>query len=113
MLIDLSVKVTKLVRKEATDNEKMVSFGHLGTHFDVMNKEFPISYVKREGLVFDVSGIADRDIEIGYIDISIVKKDMFIAFYTGFIDKIEYGTEKYFKEHPQPLSCIKSMAKIR
>ena len=52
MLVDLSVKVTKFVRKEATQNVKKASFGHLGTHFDVMNKEFPLSYVKREGVVF-------------------------------------------------------------
>jgi kynurenine formamidase len=101
MLIDLSVKVTKFARKQASDNEKMVSFGHLGTHFDVMNKEFPLSYVKREGIVFDVSGIKDRDIDLEDVDISKAKKDMFIAFYTGFIDKVEYGTKKYFKEHPQ------------
>ena len=101
MLIDLSVKITKFTRKEAPDNEKMVSFGHLGTHFDVMNKEFPLSYVRKEGVVFDVSGIKDRDIDLEDVDISKAKKEMFIAFYTGFIDKVEYGSEKYFTEHPQ------------
>lgn len=29
MLIDLSVKVTREKNKEAADNEKIVSFGHL------------------------------------------------------------------------------------
>ena len=101
MLIDLSVKVTALTRKEAGNNEKMVAFGHLGTHFDVMNKEFPLSYVKREGVAFDVSGIPERDIDVEDVDLSQVKKDMFIAFYTGFIARVEYGTKKYFKEHPQ------------
>lgn len=101
MLIDLSIKVTKFTRKEANDNEKMVSFGHVGTHFDVMNKEFPLSYVKREGVVFNVSRVTERDIDVEDIDISHVKKDMFIAFYTGFIGRVEYGTKKYFKDHPQ------------
>ena len=101
MLIDLSIKVTKFARKEASDNEKMVPFGHLGTHFDVMNKEFPLSYVRKKGIVFNVSRIRDREIEIEDIDISIVKKGMFIAFYTGFIDKVKYGTKEYFDEHPQ------------
>ncbi len=101
MLIDLSVNVTKFVRKEASKNDKNASFGHLGTHFDVMNKEFPLSYVKREGVVFDVSGVIDRDIEVEDVDISQVKKDMFIAFYTGFIGRVEYGTHSYFTEHPQ------------
>ena len=61
MLIDLSVKVSKLARKKAIDNEKMVSFGHLGTHFDVMNKEFPLSYTKRNGIVFDIFDVSSED----------------------------------------------------
>ncbi|MCP4401239.1 MAG: cyclase [bacterium] len=101
MFTDLSVKVTKFARQEVSDNEKMASFGHLGTHFDVMDKEFPLSFVKREGIVFDVSGITERTIEEQDIDISKVQKDMFVAFFSGFIDHVEYGTKKYFKEHPQ------------
>lgn len=101
MLIDLSVEVTQFTRKEASDNEQKVSFGHLGTHFDVMDKEFPLSYIKREGVVFDVSGIKDRDIGLEDIDIAKAEKDMFIAFYTGLIENVGYGTKKYFTEHPQ------------
>ena len=40
MLVDLSVKVSKTASGNALDNEKMASFGHLGTHFDVMNGNF-------------------------------------------------------------------------
>lgn len=101
MLIDLSVKVTKASNKDALDNERMVSFGHLGTHFDVMNKEFPLEFTKRNGIVFDVSKILDRDIEVSDIDISLINENMFVAFYTGFIEKEEYGTKKYFTLHPQ------------
>lgn len=50
MLIDTTVLVTKYAEKDAIDNEKMASFGHLGTHFDVMNKEFPLDFVQREGI---------------------------------------------------------------
>lgn len=101
MLIDLSVKVTKASHKDASDHEKMASFGHLGTHFDVMDKEFPLVFTKRKGLVFDVSKIFDRDIDISDIDISLVNADMLIAFYTGFIEKEKYGTKPYFASHPQ------------
>ena len=101
MFIDLSVKVTTYARQEASDNEKMASLGHLGTHFDVMNKEFPLSFVKREGIVFDVSGVVGRDIEEQDIDISKIRKEMFAAFFSGFIERVEYGTKEYFKEHPQ------------
>lgn len=101
MLIDLSVKVTKKANMDALDNEKMVSFGHLGTHFDVMNKEFPLEFIKRNAIVFDVSRVVDRDIDVTDIDISLVKADMFIAFYTSFIEQEEYGTKAYFASHPQ------------
>ena len=75
----------------------MASFGHLGTHFDVMNKEFPLEFVKREGLVFNVRDIREREVLSGDIDVS----NMFVAFYTGFIDDEGYGTKKYFTEHPE------------
>lgn len=101
MLIDLSVKVTKLGNKNALNNEKMVSFGHLGTHFDVMNKEFPLEYVKRGAIVFNVKNIYERDVEISDINIDLIEKDSFVAFYTGFIEKYEYGSKEYFTLHPQ------------
>ena len=101
MLVDLSVKVSKTASGNALDNEKMVSFGHLGTHFDVMNKEFPLEFVKREGLVFNVRDIREREVLSGDIDVSLVRENMFVAFYTGFIDDVGYGTKKYFTEHPE------------
>ncbi len=101
MLIDLSIKVSRSAQKNAITNEKLASFGHLGTHFDVMNKEFPLSYIKRKGIVFDVSKVINEDIKLSDDDLSKVNKEMFAAFYTGFIDKVEYGTKAYFKDHPQ------------
>lgn len=101
MLIDLSVKVSARIWKEKTGQEKMVSLGHLGTHFDVMNKEFPLSFTKRNGLVFDVSNNILTDIDLNENELSLIKKDMFVAFHTGFIDNVGYGTKEYFKEHPQ------------
>ena len=87
--------------KDAQGNEKKALVGHLGTHFDVMNKEFPLEYTRRKGIIFDVSNITERDIEITDIDLSKVKNNMFVAFYTGFIEAEGYGTKRYFSEHPQ------------
>lgn len=101
MFIDLSVSVSASSRKNAFDNETMVSFGHLGTHFDVMNKEFPLEYIELSGLVFDVSGISGRDIGKDDVNLSLVETGMFVAFYSGYIEKVQYGTEQYFTEHPQ------------
>lgn len=101
MKIDITLKITPKMVTDAQGNEKKALVGHLGTHFDVMNKEFPLEYTERNGVVFDVRKVRDRDIEIRDIDIEKVSKDMFVAFYTGFIEEKGYGTQKYFKEHPQ------------
>ena len=97
MLIDLSLRVTKEHMKIAMDYGKMEHLGHLGTHFDVMDKEFPLEYTSREAIVFDVSDVEDRDIEISDIDINKVKEGMFVAFYTDIINKLEYATKEYFE----------------
>ena len=65
-----------------------------------MNKEFPLEYTRRRGIIFDVSSVTERDIEISDIDLSRVEKDMFVAFGTGFIEAEGYGTKRYFSEHP-------------
>lgn len=101
MLIDLTLKITPKMVKDAQGNEKTALVGHLGTHFDVMNKEFPLEFTERKGVIFDVSYIDDRDIKVSDIDLSKVEKDIFIGFYTGFIEKVDYGTKEYYSEQPQ------------
>ncbi len=91
MKIDITLKVTP----------KSATVDHLGTHFDIMDKEFPLEYTQRKGIVFDARGVKDRDIDTIDIDLDKVEKGMFVAFYTGFVDEVGYGTDKYFKEHPQ------------
>ena len=101
MLIDITLKITPKVVTDAQGNEKKALAGHLGTHFDVMNKEFPLEYTRRRAVVFDVSAVKDRDIDVADIELSKVGKDMFVAFYTGFIEKEGYGGKAYFTGHPQ------------
>lgn len=91
MLVDITLKITPKMALDAQGNEKKALVGHLGTHFDIMNKEFPLEYTKRKAIVFDVSDVDDRDIDIADIDISKVEQNMFVAFYTGFIEKEGYG----------------------
>lgn len=101
MLIDITLKITSDMVRDAGGNEKKSLSGHLGTHFDVMNKEFPLEYTERCGIVFDVSKVKNRDIDIEDIDVQSIEKDTFVAFYTGFIEKVGYGGKIYFTEHPQ------------
>jgi len=101
MLIDLSVQVSAETRKQTEEAESMAALGHLGTHFDVMDKEFPADWFERSGLVLDVSSIRGRDIASGDVDLAAIGAGMFVAFYSGFIDEVPYGTPAYFADHPQ------------
>lgn len=101
MLTDITLKITPQMTGDARNNEKKALTGHLGTHFDVMDKEFPLEYARRRGIVFDVSQARGRDIDVQDIDLAQVEQDMFIAFYSGFIEAAGYGSAIYFKEHPQ------------
>ncbi|MBQ3271992.1 MAG: cyclase family protein [Solobacterium sp.] len=101
MLIDVTLLITAQMAAAAQENEKKVLAGHLGTHFDIMDKKFPLEYTEREAVVFDVSHVHGRDIDISDIDMDAVGPDMFVAFYTGFIDRENYGSRPYFAGHPQ------------
>ena len=101
MLLDITLPVTPDMRRAAPEKDDRALVGHLGTHFDVMDKEFPLQYTCRKGIVFDVSAIRGRDIEISDIAMDKVEKEQFVAFYTGYIEQERYGTKTYFAEHPQ------------
>ena len=101
MLIDLSIEVTPKLREQALNNEKKTVGGHIGTLFDIMDKEFPLEFVKRKGIVFDVSNIKGKQIKFDDIDLDKIKENMFVGFYTGFLKEVGYGTKQYFYKHPQ------------
>ena len=101
MLIDITLPVTPEMLNTAWENTAKSLVGHLGTHFDVMDKEFPLAYTRRKGILFDVSSLRGRDIEETDLDLSLVEPEMFVAFRTDFLEEEPYGTPRYFKEHPQ------------
>ena len=101
MLIDLSIEVTPELREQALKNEEKTIGGHIGTHFDVMDKEFPLEFIKRKGIVFNINNSKESEIKVKDIDLDQIKENMFVGFYSGFLKKVGYGTEQYFYEHPQ------------
>lgn len=101
MLIDLTIAITPEMRQDANGNEKKTLSGHLGTHFDVMDKVFPLEYAEREGLVFDVSHSTHEEVQMDDIDLTLIREGMFVAFCSKFVETEEYGTSRYFHEHPQ------------
>ena len=101
MLIDITLLITPKMIEDAQNIKNKALAGHLGTHFDVMDRVFPLEYTRRDAVIFDVSAVIGRDIEVSDIDLSLVQKDMFVAFYTGYMERDKYGSPTYFKEHPQ------------
>lgn len=101
MLIDMTLKITHQMLTDALGTKNKALVGHVGTHFDVMNKEFPLAYTERKGILFDVRNVAGRDIEESDIDLNEVENDMFVIFFTGFIEQVSYGSHGYFSDHPQ------------
>lgn len=101
MLLDITLPLTKKMITAVPEHAEHALMGHVGTHFDVMEEEFPLAYTKRHGIAFDVSAVRERDVTSADICIEKVEKGDFVAFYTGFIDEIPYGEKGYFSTHPQ------------
>lgn len=99
MFCDLTLKITPKLIKDANGNEKKSLMGHMGTHFDVMDKEFPLEYLHLPAIIFDVSQY--KEIGIEHVDLNQVEEGMFVAFSTHFIEKVGYGNKEYFSNHPQ------------
>lgn len=106
MYVDLTVPVTPAMRKEADAHESKVRFGHIGTHFDAMDKVFPLDYLRTEAVVFDVADVRGRDITADDVDMSQVRAKAFAIFRTGFIEQEGYGGKRYFTEHPQLATAL-------
>ena len=101
MKIDLTLPITPEMLEEAKRLENKALEGHIGTHFDAMGAVFPLEYTERRAVIYDVCAITDRDIDVTDIDLERVEAGMFVALYTGFSERENYGTKRYYGEHPQ------------
>jgi len=70
--------------------------GHVGTHFDVMDKEFPISSF-RPPEAGDISGIRAREVEVSDLVPSKIEAGDTVIFYTGYMDEFGYENRMYWK----------------
>ena len=101
MKIDLSFKLDKKALEEtlgslAQVNMNLEKQGHVGTHFDIMNKEFSIDNVITKGRVFDISHIKTEEVKLKDLDLSSVEKGDFIMFHSGILKRLKYGSKEYF-----------------
>ncbi|EGO63381.1 putative cyclase [Acetonema longum DSM 6540] len=107
MKIDLSVAVTEEIVNTLSNlgADKQIppvaKFGHIGTHFDIMDKEFHLENTERTGKVFDVSHVKGRDIEATDIDAAKIAENDFVMFHTGCLKEKKYGSPEYFTAHPE------------
>jgi len=99
--IDLTIDIDELRWSEALEKRKMSAFGHLGTHLDIMNKEFPLESTVLNGRIIDVSSVRERDIEIADADLADVVAGDFVLLYTGVLEEAGYGSEEYSKSRVQ------------
>lgn len=76
-------------------------FGHFGTHFDSMGHEFSIDNCQRNGKIFDISSIREREVDLDDIDLSRIEENDFIIFYTGIMEKQAYATPEYMRNNPE------------
>jgi kynurenine formamidase len=103
MWTDLTLSVTKEMMNQAGAHERMVAFGHLGTHFDVMNLTFPLENALRSAAFYDLTAqaLSGNDLILSQEALSFLRPGDFAIFYTGTIERIPYGTKDYFSDHPQ------------
>lgn len=106
MKFDLTLEINQnmwnsAINKALNEDMNLGGLGHLGTHFDIMNKEFPLDYTIRNGKIFDVRHIKNREITLDDISIDNISPNDFIIFYTGYLEEKGYGTSEYFKNYPE------------
>jgi len=105
-MIDISIKL------ERTNNvwnwlksqeNKLISAGHIGTHIDVYNKsEIPENYIKSRGVIIDCSNYRlDEEIGMECIQGKEINNGDFIIFKTNIGEKYPYGSDIYIKNHHQ------------
>src|ERR1700722_16431726 len=82
--------------------KKLLDDGHIGTHFDVVDKTFPIESFRTNGKIFDISQIRGREVEIADIAGQSIDEGDTIIFYTGYMKQFGYSRE--YAEYSAELS---------
>lgn len=98
MLKDITLRITPEMIRLASEHDSIVLKGHIGTHFDVMNKDFPIEYTERNAYIFDVRGLDHKEIGLEDVDTDKVSEGMFVGFCTGLLDEKGFNSPEYHTE---------------
>lgn len=101
MKLDLTVRLTEANARDVTSHQPIAAFSHLGTHIDVMGCDFSLENFSRAGKLIDVSSVREREIVVDDFGGVLFEENDFALIYTGFIDRVPYGSHEYFKNHPE------------
>ncbi|MDR1794341.1 MAG: cyclase family protein [Erysipelotrichaceae bacterium] len=101
-LIDVTYPFSPKLIEEVSKMEPKVLSGHFATHLDIMDRQFPLDYVKRRAVLFDVREFCEsRPVDVGDVDWGLIEPDMMIVFYSGRSERYDYRSKEYHKQHPQ------------
>ena len=105
MKLDLTLKVERKLLEQLLGStlqdttqtiENLQKSGHVGTHFDVMDKEFSFKNIITKGKVFDISHIQTGEVKLKDLDLSSVQENDFVMFHSGILKKYDFATKEYF-----------------
>lgn len=103
--IELSLRPEQLFIENSVTKEReaqLLQAGHYGTHIDVpLQTRIPISYMESRCIVFDVSAVQERDVQLSDFASADIHAQDFVIFKTNQIMRHFYGTDLYFHQHPQ------------
>jgi kynurenine formamidase len=95
MFIDLTFALKSENLSKHKWAQKIYDSGHIGTHFDVMNKVFPLESFRTKGKIIDISHIRHREVGIPDLSGHIIEEGDMVIFHTGYIDELGFGTDAY------------------
>ena len=72
---------------------KLLDSGHIGTHFDVMDKAWPFKSFRTNGKLFDVSHIQDREVEDTDLQGQTIEEGDTVILHTGLMKRMGYNAE--------------------
>lgn len=98
MYIDLTLQISKeIIKTNNLENKQLLN--HFATHFDIMDKIFPLEYIKRDGIIFNKIG--QKLIDLTSDELNKIKENSFVLFNTGFINKVGYFSKEYSDNQPE------------
>lgn len=107
MLIDMTLEFTPQMLADSGNSGNQSLTGHLGTHFDVMDKTFPLEYTRRRGIVWDARHVKGRDISVVDVDLEQVsaERGTFVMENLCNLHRVLEAGDGTFLAHTYPIRC--------